>query len=298
MSSKKHTISKKIIKKTFFFLIALSIVSCDFISLKTKKVSEQHKPIATVYNKNLYKKDIEELLPKDINPKDSVVMTRGFIYSWAKKQLLLAKAEENISELNSKKIAALVHNYKNSLYINGYKERLIKQQLDTVVALQEIETYYYKNKENFKLNEEILQFEYINFGKDFLDKAEVIKNFKSSKQSDREELERYLLNFKSYRLGDTTWVPFSYLPKIIPPFQLQTTQSLLKISKYIQKEDSLGVYLVAVKKRLPKNASAPLIFVRPRIKQIILHKRKLELIREIEKTLINDAIQNKNFKEY
>ena len=49
---------------------------------------------------------------------------------------------------------------------------------------------------------------------------------------------------------------------------------------------------------LPKNATAPLTFVSPRIKQIILHKRKLELIREIEKTLINDAIQNKNFKEY
>ena len=284
-------------RKVYFLLASLLIVSCDFISLKKDKVP-QHRPIATVYNKNLYKKDIEELLPKGISKKDSLVIVKGLINSWAKKQLLLAKAEENISEVNSEKIKDLVNNYKKSLYINGYKERLIKQQLDTVVNQQEVKTYYQKNKENFKLSEELLQFEYIHFGKDFLDKEETIKSFKSTEEEEREDLERHLLNFKSYRLQDSTWVKYSYLKEMIPPFQKETKQNLLKISKYIQKEDSLGVYLVAVKNKLPKNATAPLLFVSSRIKQIILHKRKLELIREIEKTLINDAIQNKNFKEY
>ena len=284
-------------RKVYFFLASLLIVSCDFINLKKDEV-KHHRPIATVYNKNLYKKDIEQLLPENISKKDSLIVVKGLINSWAKKQLLLAKAEENISEVNSEEIENLVNNYKKSLYINGYKERLIKQQLDTLVTSQEIYSYYQKNKENFKLNEELLQFEYIYFGKDFLDKEEAISNFKSTKEEDRQDLERHLLNFKSYRLQDSTWVRFSSLKKMIPPLQAETTQNLLKISKYIQKEDSLGVYLVAVNKKLPKMATAPLMFVSQRIKQIILHKRKLELIREIEKTLINDAIKNKNFKEY
>ncbi|KAB1153616.1 peptidyl-prolyl cis-trans isomerase [Tenacibaculum aiptasiae] len=284
-------------KRGFFFIVLLLIVSCDLISLKTEKFRED-KPIATVYNKNLYKKDIEGLLPKGITAKDSLVIVKGLINSWAKQQLLLAKAEENISEVNSEKIESLVNDYKKSLYINGYKERLIKQQLDTIVTEEEIDLYYQKNKENFKLNEELLQFEYVHFGKDFLDKDEAIKKFKSSKEEDKEDLESYLLNFKSYRLQDSTWVTIDYLKKSIAPFQRETKENLLKISKFIQKEDSLGVYLVAVKNVLPRNATAPLTFVSSRIKQIILHKRKLELIREIEKTLINDAIQNKNFKEY
>lgn len=283
--------------RVFFLIVLLLIVSCDLISLKTEKFRED-KPIATVYNKNLYKKDIESLLPKGITAKDSLVIVKGLINSWAKQQLLLAKAEENISEVNSEKIESLVNDYKKSLYINGYKERLIKQQLDTIVTEFEIGSYYQKNKENFKLNEELLQFEYVHFGKDFLDKEETIKSFKSNKEEDKEDLESYLLNFKSYRLQDSTWVTIDYLKKSIAPFQKETRQNLLKISKYIQKEDSLGVYLVAVKNMLPKNATAPLTYVSSRIKQIILHKRKLELIREIEKTLINDAIQNKNFKEY
>ncbi|WP_233898987.1 hypothetical protein [Tenacibaculum piscium] len=285
------------IEKIILLFISVFIISCDFISLKTQKQT-QHTPIATVYNKNLYKKDIQELVPKNISKKDSLIVVKGLIYSWAKQELLLTKAVENISDVNTEKIENLVNSYKKSLYINGYKERLIKQQLDTVVSEEAITLYYQKNKENFKLNQELLQFEYVYFGKDFLDKKETIKNFKSTKEEDREELERHLLNFKSYRLQDTTWVPFSTLKKMIPPFRTKTKEGLLKISKFVQKEDSLGVYLVAVKNRLPINATAPLTFVSPRIKQIILHKRKLELIRDIEKTLINDAIQNKNFKEY
>ena len=222
----------------------------------------------------------------------------------ADKQALLRKAqnelkaEENISEVNNTEITTLVNNYKKSLYINGYKERLVKQQLDTIVTNKQLYNYYQINKNNFKTSEDLLQFEYIYFDKDFIDKDEIIKQFKSSEENDKEDLERHLLNFKSYRLQDSTWVTFDFLKKKIPALQTETNEKLLKISKFIQKEDSLGVYLVAVKNKLPKNATAPLLFVSSRIKQIILHKRKLELIREIEKTLINDAIQNKNFKEY
>lgn len=284
-------------KKITLILIVLLVVSCDLISLKTEQV-QVDRPIATVYNKNLYKKDIVALIPSNISKKDSLVIVKGLINSWAKQQLLLVKAEENISEVNSSKIENLVNNYKQSLYINGYKERLIKQQLDTIVTDQEINLYYENNKENFKLNEELLQFEFIHFGKDFLDKKEAVAKFKSDEEEDREDLESHLLNFKSYRLQDSTWVTLDYFKETIPPFQAESKQKLLKLSKFIQKEDSLGVYLVAVKNMLPINATAPVAFVSSRIKQIILHKRKLELIREIEKTLINDAIQNKNFKEY
>ncbi|RKF03451.1 hypothetical protein C8N26_1836 [Tenacibaculum lutimaris] len=284
-------------KKYIFLIVLISIVSCDLVSLKKEKTRED-KPIATVYNKHLYKNDIKGLLPKNLSKKDSLVLVKGIINSWAKQELLYIKAEENISEVNSEQIEGLVNDYKKSLYINGYKERLIKQQLDTVVGEEEIALYYEENKENFKTNEELLQFEYVNFGKKFLDKKETIAQFKSEKEEDKVDLERHLLNFKSYRLQDSTWVTFDYLKKKIPPFRNESKENLLKISKFIQKEDTLGVYLVAVKNILPKNATAPLSYVSPRIKQIILHKRKLELIRDIEKTLINDAIQNKNFKEY
>ena len=265
--------------------------------IKKDNVKEE-RPIATVNETDLYKEDIKKMIPKNISEKDSVVLVKSLINNWAKQQLLLKKAQENISSVNSEKIESLVNDYRKSLYINGYKERLIKQKLDTVVSDQEVYTYYQNNKNNFKLNNDILQFDYVYFGHDFLDKQETINFFKSDKEEDRIALEDQSINYKSYRLKDTAWVTVDYLKQKIPPLSTESKEKLLKISKYIQKEDSLGVYLVAVKNVLTKSQTAPLSEVSLRIKQIILHQRKLELIRDIEKTLINDAIKNKDFKEY
>ena len=62
--------------------------------------------------------------------------------------------------------------------------------------------------------------------------------------------------------------------------------------------DSLGLYLTSVKDVLLRNDIAPLSYVEPTIKQMILHKRKIQLIRDIEKILVQDATKNNNFKVY
>ncbi|WP_407267521.1 hypothetical protein [Tenacibaculum maritimum] len=84
-----------------------------------------------------------------------------------KEAITISKAEENITEVNDNEIKNLVKAYRESLFINSYKERLIKQQLDTIIAAEEVATYYNKNKENFKLNEELFQLDYIFLVKTF-----------------------------------------------------------------------------------------------------------------------------------
>ncbi|MDO9261991.1 MAG: hypothetical protein Q7U08_08630, partial [Flavobacteriaceae bacterium] len=66
----------------------------------------------------------------------------------------------------------------------------------------------------------------------------------------------------------------------------------------IQKQDSLGIYLFKINNILTLNDIAPLNYVSSNIKQMILHKRKQELLKKIEETLVQDAIKNKQFEEY
>lgn len=287
-------------KKIVFGLFIICFVSCDrLMFLKSEKEQQDKGPIvASVGDVNLYLSDIAGIVPKGISDNDSIVVVKGYINTWAKQQLFLKKAEENISEVNSNEIDALVNNYRESLYVNGYKESLIKQQLDTVISDNSIADYYQKNKENFKLNEELLQLKFIYFGKDFLDKKEAIEKFKSSSEEDLEDLENLTINFKDYQLRDSTWVTYEKMLEKIPPFRYEPKEKLLKNSKFIKREDSLGVYLVAVNDVLLRNDIAPMSYITNNIKQLILHKRKIELVREIEKTLINDAIKNNEFKEY
>ena len=285
------------IRNLLYICLFLTFISCQFFDFEKKSTNEE-KPIAKVYNSLLFKKDIEKLIPRNISGRDSLLVVKSIIKNWATQEILRKRAEENLTREENDSYTKLVQDYKNSLLINGYKERLIKQQLDTAITVDEIVSYYSINSKNFRLNEELIKIKYLHFGKDILDQKEIIKQFKSNKYEDLLSLESQELNFKDINLNDSTWIKVEDVLLKIPKFRENPKELLLKKTKFIQKEDSLGLYLVAVKDVLKRNDIAPKNYITPTIKQMILHKRKLELIRDIEKTLIDDAIQNKNFKEY
>ena len=278
-------------KNQFYILVCILFISCDFLGLQKKDIPVR-KPIASVHNNNLYTEDIKLLIPKNIEKNDSLVFTRSIINSWAVKQLLLKKAEDNNTQNDNSEINNLVKDYRQALLINGYKERLIKQQLDTLIEQQEIIDYYKLNSKNFRLNEELIKTRYLNFSNDLIDRKEVVKSFKKGTIEDLEELEIKQLTFKQMMLNDSVWTPLENVLLKIPFSRI----NLLKKTKLLQKEDSLGLYLVTIKDVLLRNQIAPLSYIKPTIKQMILHQRKLQLIRDLEKIILKDAIQNKSYK--
>jgi len=277
-------------------LILFSVIvfsACEFLGLEKRNLSNEA-PIASVEDYKLYASDIRKFFPKDITKEDSIVLARSLINKWGLKQLLLVKAEENSTEQYYNEVVTLVKNYKEELLISGYKEKLINQQLDTIVSDVELQDFYSNNQQNFKLNEELIKVKYIHLPLEYNNINEVKKQFMSGKIEDLDKLEVQQLNFKSLMLNDTVWTQLENVSLKLP----FSKQELLKKTKLLQKEDSLGVYLVAVKDFLVRNEVAPYSYVKPSVKQIVLHKRKLEVIREIEKIIIGDAVQNKSFKIY
>lgn len=139
----------------YFFIITI-FFSCEFFDFG-KKEEFVEKPIASVFNVHLYQKDIVDLLPKNVSKSDSLLMVKSIINNWAIQQLFKQKAEENLSIEENQVYTRLVDDYKQSLLINGYKERLIQQQLDTIISEEEILEYYNNNNRNFRLNEELIK---------------------------------------------------------------------------------------------------------------------------------------------
>jgi len=276
-----------------YILLILFIISCDLIEVQEKEKTSSE-IIAIVNTEKLFRENLIDVLPKNISKRDSLVLVKGYINDWAIKQLLLKKAETNSSLEKFEEINDLVRDYKQSLLINNYKETLIKQQLDTIIEDEEIEDFYIDNKENFKLNEELLKIKYLHFDKNVISKTEFIDLFKSENIDDLEELEKQQLSFKFYQFNDSIWTQLDKVMLKLP----FSKEILLNKTKFLQKQDSIGLYLVAIKDVLLRNDTAPLSYIKPTIKQMILHKRKIELIRDIEKILVKDAIKNNNFKVY
>ncbi len=278
-------------KNYFYILISIIVISCDSFELQKKDILVDL-PIATVFNQDLYKKDIGSLLPRNVDTNDSIVLIRSIINSWAVHQLFLKKAEENNTKNDNSEINTLVKDYKQALLINGYKEKLIKQQLDTVIKQEEIEDYYQLNSKNFRLNEELIKVRYLHFSNELINIKEIVGFFKKGTIEALDELELRQLSFKSMMLNDSAWTSLENV-LLKTPF---SRRNLLKKTKFLQKEDSLGLYLVTINDVLLRNDIAPLRYIEPTIKQMILHQRKLQLIRDIEKIIVKDAIQNKSFK--
>jgi hypothetical protein len=196
---------------SFLFLFS----SCNYFGLK-KEITPEDFPIASIFDEELYRDALQNLIPTNISKEDSLVLVKSIINNWAVKQLMLKKSLENNSSQENTAINELVENYKHSLLINNYKEQLIKQQLDTIISEAEIDTYYSLNKQNFKLNEELLKIKFLNFNNNLINKKEVVALFKSDALEDSEALENYHLNFKSFQLNDSVWIPLDNIMLKIP----------------------------------------------------------------------------------
>jgi hypothetical protein len=276
-----------------YFLTILSLLffcSCNYLTQDTSII-----PIARVNDSYLYNEDIIDLISENTTKDDSILIVNNFINRWATKQLLIDQSMINLSQEKQDFFNEMVNQYKTDLYTEAYKSSIILKQLDTVILKKEYEDYYNLNKRNFKLNDELLKVRYIQVDKNFLNLKVLEKKIKRYDSIDKKDLINLSIKFKSFNLNDSIWIKSNVLIGRLPVLKEENLK-LLKKPNYTQLQDSLGVYLIKIEATLKTNDIAPLSYVRPTIVQIILNKRKQDLLKKIQKDITIDAIKNKNFE--
>ncbi len=259
---------------------------------------EQQNAIARVNESYLYEDDITDLVTDETSKEDSILIVNNYITRWATQQLLIDGAERNISEEKQTEYNKLVDQYRKDLFTKAYIEALVRRDLNETVSAQEAEEYYAKNSETFKLNEELIKLRYIKVDENRTDFSQIKERFRRFNKEDKFLLDSISIQFSSYSLNDSIWVKLSQAVNKIPVITSENKNQLLKKSNFIQLKDSLGVYLMQINDVLSRNEIAPLEYVKPTIDQIVINRRKLELIRELEKDITSDAIKNKQFEIY
>ncbi len=267
--------------------------SCDYFKKK-----EGLNPIARVNESYLYQDDVNNLTTEETSSEDSTLIVNNYITRWATQQLLIDGAELNISEKEQAEFNRLVNQYRKDLFTKAYMEALVKKNLNKEVSINEAQDFYSNNSETFKLNEELIKFRYIKVDENRSDFSKIKERFKRFNEEDKYILDSLSIQFSSYSLNDSIWIKLSQAINKIPVVNTENKNQLLKKSNFIQLKDSLGVYLMQISDVLLRNETAPLEYVKPTIDQIVINKRKLELIRELEKDITSDAIKNKKFEIY
>ncbi len=281
----------KLKNSSILLLLFISISACSFFKKKTETPI-----IARVNETYLYLKDIKPLLTEGITKDDSLLRVNNYINQWATEQLLIDGAKFNLSEEKQQEYNNLVTQYKNDLYTKAYVEALVKQSIDTLVTQHEIEETYQSNLEIFKLNEDLIKFRYINISDSNEGVTDVEKRFRRFNLEDKKVLDSMSIQFKSYSLNDSIWIRLRQAVSKIPILSIDHKKELLKKTNFIRHKDSLGLYLMRIKDVLKRNETAPIEYVTPTIKQIIINKRKLEFVKKLETDITRDAIKNKQFE--
>ncbi|MFN3753525.1 hypothetical protein [Flavobacterium sp.] len=280
------------IRKSFFLLLVL-FCSCNYFQPEQKPES-----IARVGKSYLYRTDIATLVPAGTSKEDSVLMVRDFINRWASQKLLIEAAERNLSEKKKGEYNALIKQYKIDLYTKAYIEEVVKNTVDTLITHQELKKYYDENKENFKTNGTLVRLRFINLAKDNPRFATIRSKFFDYNKKDKKFWDTYALQFKSFALNDSVWADMSQVYAKLPVINPNNRDEFIQPGRKAEIQSNDDVYLIKITNVIDKNQISPFEYIKPTLKEVILNKRKLELIKKFEKEITDDAIKNKDYEIY
>jgi len=262
-----------------------------------EKTSNSNRAIAKVYDSYLYVSDLEGIVSSKISKDDSIIIVRNYINNWIKKQLMVRKAEINLSN-ESKNIQKEIDDYRSSLLIFRYKQELIRQKIDTIVTEKEIENYYNQFSGNFILNQNILKATIIKISNQAPDIQKLKQWFRLDDESTQLKLDEYCYKYATkYHSFNNEWIQFNDLLNEVP-LNVVLEDQLLKYQKYIETSDSSYYYLVKINGYALKSDVQPLDYAKLKIKSIVLNKRKFAFLEEIENSIYNDALDRNEFVIY
>ena len=276
-------------KRSLFILTVLLLTSCSNIS-----DNNSNDLIARAGENFLY----QNQLPSFSSEQDSILRYLNYIETWAKEKILYDLSLTNLSQSKKNDLDLLVEKYKVDLYINSYKDLIVNSRIDSIVTDQEIESFYNMNIDNFKLNENLLKFRYLKVPSDNINISRIRRYIQRLNESDREFLDSLNFQFADLKINDTTWFTEREVISSIEFINQKNKSNYMRINRLYEFEDDQYTNYFIVKDLLKSGNIPPLSYLYDRIKSNIINQRKLYLIQNINKEILNDALKSSKYEVF
>ena len=276
-------------REKFLILITILLSSCnELTSIKNDKL------VSRVGENYLYESEI----PDFSLYQDSLIRKKVFIDSWAREKILFDLSLVNLDQKSIINLDELIERYKRDLYINSYKDILINSMVDSIISDSEINEYYDKNLNKFKLNEDLIKFRFVKIPLDNINLNKIRNGLIRYSSFDMELIDSLSFQLASYNLNDSLWITKRDFFNQVDFVNYENQKKYVKKGKLISKRDSMYVNLLFINDILQANSVAPRSYLTDRIKSTIYNNRKILLIKELNKEIINDAIKSKKYELY
>ena len=276
-------------KRSLFIFTALLFTSCSNIS-----DNNSNDLIARAGENFLY----QNQLPSFSSEQDSILRYLNYIETWAKEKILYDLSLTNLSQSKKNDLDLLVEKYKVDLYINSYKDLIVNSRIDSIVTDQEIESFYNMNIDNFKLNENLLKYRYLKVPTDNINISRIRRYIQRLNESDRDFLDSLNFQFADLKINDTMWFTEREVISSIEFINQKNKSNYMRINRLYEFEDDQYTNYFIVKDLLKSGNIPPLSYLYDRIKSNIINQRKLNLIQNINKEILNDALKSSKYEVF
>ena len=252
-------IMKKYIKIYTIYLLSCLLCGCH--------VFEEKRMVGTVaeYNgKTITVEDIQ-LLTLGLSSEDSVRVVDQYIRQWATGLIEYDVAKDKMN----KDIERLVEDYRRSLYLHEYEQRLIAQRMPQMIEDTLIESFYSLHSKYLILSETIIRGLLLVVPNKAPNMNDLRKKIQQPNLEENIEwLEKFAYQYAvGYELFLEDWKDMSEII-VLMPFEQNNLDKQLKNKRQIELQDSINTYILQVTELHMKGELKPLTYARKEIESI------------------------------
>ena len=278
--------------------IILLLIICLSSGCKKSNTAVKRIPVAEIDKVVLYYDEMPQMIQRGINEADSAAIIQNYINKWAKRELQLQKAEENLSPEMKADIDQQLEETRTNLLIYQYQRQMMLAKMDTVISETELENYYAANEKSFLLASNILKALFIKLPVETPDLDKIKRLTRSNDQNDLQQLESYCFQFaEKFDDFNEEWIPMSRLSVELYE-DITNEENFLERNTFFETSDSASVYLISIRDYRLRSTLAPFEYVRNDIKRIIWNTRRFQFIQNLENGIYNEALKKNSFKIY
>lgn len=253
--------------------------------------------VAKAGKHKLYSPELDAHIPNGLSPEDSAKMAERYIRTWASDMLFMDEAEENMSKQDLD-VSKELEDYRRSLIKYRYEQNYVNKMLDTSITSTEIKAYFDSHVDNFNLQRPIVKAVFISIPEGSPNIETIRKKISSDKDEDMSEVDS--LTFASAIKTtdfDGKWVDVTLLAREFGT-DWQTLQSKSKDGVVEIPDGNGNVDIAYIKSLMPAGETGPVEYYSEQIRDIILSRRKSELLSSLERELLENAGKNGKFETY
>jgi len=271
--------------------IVILIVGSLFYGCDKKQDSKTRTELARFEGEVLTLEEI--IIPKNLSQQDSIEFVKKQTNEWLIRQAYAKKAFENIDD-KDQILEQKINEYKKTLYIHEYKQRLLEQKIDTIVSLRQIEDYYNKYGDEFRLTNPLIKAWVIIVPVSMPNLNQLMQYLHSDNESVIGDLKELCFSSARYYNFNDDWRPLhNLLNETSLTAQTINNDNIYKGKIFSIKRNEIEL-LIKINNHLKTGDKPPIESVSKQIKEIIIQKRKELFFNRLENELLQSVSeQNK-----